>query len=124
MRGRPYTFRAGHQARVLLRHGGGHWSKRGVPVARIQPLLAWLHERHGTWQEVAVLLRMPMSTIKGYANNAHRRRVPPEAAYRIQQLVLAHRRRESVLDQWECEPGLRPFAVLWPAAAGANGGRG
>jgi hypothetical protein len=114
VRGRPYTFRSGHQARVLPRHGGGNWSKHGVPVGRVRPLLQWLHERHGTWDEVAELLRMPKSTIKGYANNARRRRVPPEAARRIQQLVLAHRKRRSVLDQWESEPGMRPVVVLWP----------
>jgi hypothetical protein len=115
VRGRPYAFRAGHQARVRMRHGGGAWSKHGVPVSRIRPLLRWLHERHGTWDEVAKLLRMPMSTIKGYANNARRRRVPPEAARRIQQLVLAHRKGRSVLDQWESEPGMRPVVVLWRA---------
>jgi hypothetical protein len=118
VRGRPYTFRAGHQARVLIRRSGGHWSKRGIPIERIKPLLTWLHERHGTWEAVASLLRMPTSTIKGYANNSRRRRVPPEAARRIQQLVLAHRPREqaSMLDQWESEPGLRPVTGLWPAA--------
>jgi hypothetical protein len=118
VRGRTYKFRAGHQARVLIRRGGGHWSKRGIPVEQIRPLLAWLHQRHGTWDELALLLRTPTSTIKGYANNSRRRRIPPEAARRIQQLVLAHRPREqaSVLDQWESEPGLRPMTGLWPAA--------
>jgi hypothetical protein len=114
IRGRPYTFRCGHQARVLLNAGGGAWSKHGIPVGQVRPLLKWLHERHGSWDQVAILLRIPMSTIKGYANNAQRRRVPPEAARRIQQLVLAHRKR-SVLDQWESEPGMRPVIVLWPA---------
>jgi hypothetical protein len=113
VQGRPYTFRSGHQARVLLYHGGG-WSKQGVAVERVRPLLRWLHERHGTWDEVATLLRMKESTIKGYANNARRRRVPPEAARRIQQLVVAHRKRRSILDQWESEPGTRPLIALWP----------
>lgn len=112
VQGRPFAFRRGHQARVLVR-GGGHWSRRGIPVCKVRPLLAWLHQRHGTWDEVAALLRMSTSTIKGYANNTRRRRVPPEAARRIQQLVMAHRPRRSVLDQWETEPGWRPYLVLW-----------
>jgi hypothetical protein len=83
-------------------------------VDRIRPLLAWLHQRHGTWNEVALLLRMPMSTIKGYANNSRRKRIPPESARRIQQLVLAHRpKATSLLDQWEHEPGIRPTVNLW-----------
>jgi hypothetical protein len=106
VKGEPYVFRAGHHSRVILR-SGGHWSRRGIPVERVRPLLVWLHHRHGTWQAVADLLRMPVGTVKGYANNARRRRVPPTAARRIQQLILAHRTRGSVLDQWETEPGPR-----------------
>lgn len=112
VRGRPHAFLRGHQARVLLR-GGGHWTRRGVPVERVRPLLAWLHERHGTWEAVAVLLRIPTSTVKGYANNTRRRRVPPQSARRIQQLVLAHRPPRSKLDRWETEPGIMPFPALW-----------
>lgn len=103
--GRPYVFCSGHHIRVFPRHAG-HWSKNGIPVEKVRPLLAWLHERHGTWQDVAELLRMPVGTIKGYANNKKRRRVPPEAARRIQQLVLLHRPKGSHLDQWETKPGV------------------
>jgi hypothetical protein len=109
VQGRPFALCRGHQARVLNR-GGGHWTRRGVPVGKVRPLLAWLHQRHGTWNEVAALLRMSTSTIKGYANNTRRRNVPPEAARRIQQLVVAHRPHRSVLDQWETVPGRRPLA--------------
>lgn len=116
VKGRPYAFGTGHQARVVLR-SSGIWSRNGIPVDRVRPLLAWLHRRHGTWKEVAVLLRMPMSTIKGYANNTRRKRVPPESARRIQQLVMAHRSKAtSVLDQWENEPGVRPAVSLWPSS--------
>jgi hypothetical protein len=111
IKGRPFAFMRGHQARVLLR-GGGHWSRRGIPVEKVRPLLAWLHDRHGTWGAVAVLLRIPMSTVKGYANNGCRRRVPPEAAKRISELVLAHRTRGTTLDRWEAEPGVRPRPVI------------
>jgi hypothetical protein len=107
VKGRPFVFRAGHHTRVVPRKGGV-WSRNGIPVDRVRPLLVWLHERHGTWSEVAMLLRMPASTIKGYVNNSRRKRIPPEAARRIQQLVLAHRHRGSSLDQWETEPGFRP----------------
>jgi hypothetical protein len=116
VKGRPYVFRCGHQARVLVR-GGGHWSARGIPVEKVRPLLAWLHDRHGTWGKVAMLLRMPVSTVKGYANNSRRRRVPPEAARRIQQLVLTHRARGTALDQWETVPGIRAYPVLWRSSA-------
>jgi hypothetical protein len=112
LRGEPFIFRAGHHARVFRRQAG-HWSKHGVPVERVRPLLAWLHERHGTWASVAELLQMPKGTIKGYANNSGRRRVPPESARRIQQLVLAHRKRASFLSQWETKPGLRERSPWW-----------
>lgn len=112
IKGRPYAFRRGHQTRVVIRHGG-HWSRRGVAVDKIRPLLAWLHQKHGTWEAVATLLRIPTSTIKGYANNARRRRVPPDAARKIQRLVLAHRNRGSALDRWETEPGFRRHPQMW-----------
>jgi hypothetical protein len=51
------------------------------------------------------MLDIPISTVKGYANNRRRRRVPPESARRIQKLVMLHRRRGGWLDQWETEPG-------------------
>ena len=106
VQGEPYVFRSGHQARVLPRRGG-HWTRHGVPVERVRPLLRWLHQRHGDWRTVAAMLRMPVSTIKGYANNHRRRRVPPLAARRVSQLVLAHRKRGTWLDQWETPPGVR-----------------
>lgn len=109
VRGEPSVFRSGHYGRVAPR-GGGIWSKNGIPVERVRPLLAWLHRRHGSWDVVADLLRMPMATVKGYVNNTKRRRVPPEAARRITELVLAHRRRSSLLDQWQSEPGVRDRA--------------
>jgi hypothetical protein len=105
------VFLAGHHARVFKRTDGS-WSKTGVPVDRVRPLLAWLHERHRTWDAVAALLRMPTSTIKGYANNKQRRSVPPDAAKRIQALVLAHRKRGSALDRWETEPGFRQIPTV------------
>jgi hypothetical protein len=92
VQGEPHVFRSGHHSRVFPRRAG-HWSKNGVPVERVRPLLSWLHKRHGTWHAVAALLRMPVGTIRGYANNAERRRVPPEAAHQILRLVLAHRKR-------------------------------
>ncbi len=116
VRGRPSVFRAGHHARVFPRQAG-HWSKRGVPVERIRPLLAWLHERHGTWRVVAELAQIPIGTLKGYANNRVRRNIPPEAARRIQRLVLAHRDRPSLLDQWETKPGLRSRSPWWRETA-------
>jgi hypothetical protein len=103
---RPFVFVSGHHARVFRRLGAP-WSKSGVPVESVRPLLAWLHTRHGTWDAVAELLGIPTSTIKGYANNRKRRSVPPEAARRIQRLVLAHRKRGTLLDRWETEPGFR-----------------
>jgi hypothetical protein len=90
-------------------------------VERVRPLLVWLHERHGTWRAVADLLRIPVGTIKGYANNRRRVRVPPESARRIQQLVLAHRRRRTLLDAWETEPGVRAETGLLRRPAAARG---
>jgi hypothetical protein len=83
------------------------WSRRGVEVERVRPLLFWLREQHGSMRAVALLLRMPEATIRGYVYNRRRKRVPPDAARTIVRLVLAHRKARSPLDTWEELPGLR-----------------
>jgi hypothetical protein len=57
---------------------------------------------------------MPESTLRGYLYNAKRKRVPPEAAQRIVDLTLAHRRRSRPLELWEEIPGQleQPVIVL------------
>jgi hypothetical protein len=105
--GRPFTFVPGHQIRVLHPRAG-MWSKNGVPVQRIRPLLSWLRERHGSIRAVAALLGIPEATLRGYVYNTKRKRVPPHAASRIANLVLAHRKRGGALEIWEQQPGLRP----------------
>ena len=103
-KGRPFTFVSGHQARVLPARAGT-WSRNGVAVEKVRPLLFWLRERHGTMRDVAELLQIPESTVRGYVYNRNRKRVPPESARRIANLVLAHRRRGGPLDLWEETPG-------------------
>lgn len=71
-------------------------------------MLFWLRDRHGSMRAVAMLLRMPEGTVRGYAYNQRRKRVPPDAARRIAALVLAHRKPRHVVDTWEELPGLRP----------------
>jgi len=105
--GRPFTFVPGHQLRVLHPRAGT-WSRNGVPVEAIRPLLFWLREQHGSMRAVALLLRIPEATIHGYAYNQRRKRVPPDAAQVIVRLVLAHRKPRSPLDVWEERPGFRP----------------
>jgi len=109
--GRPFTFVPGHQLRVLHPRAGT-WSRNGVPVEAIRPLLFWLRERHGSIRAVSRLLQMPEGTIRGYVYNRRRKRVPPQTAKRITDLVLAHRKRAGLLDMWEEEPGLRPVVSL------------
>lgn len=107
--GRPFTFVSGHQLRVIHPRAG-IWSKNGVPVERVRPLLLWLRQQHGSIRAVATLLDTPEATISGYVYNTKRKRVPPEPARRIAALVLAHRKRPGPLDLWEEQPGLRSFA--------------
>jgi len=103
----PYVFVAGHQARVLHARAGA-WSAQGVPVERVRPLLLWLRARHGSLEEVALLVRIPRATLHGYCYNRKRKRVPPDAARAIAELVLAHRRTSGVsIDTWAVPPGLR-----------------
>ena len=83
----------------------GTWSKNGVPIERIRPLILWLRERHGSMRAVAELLAMPESTLRGHVYNTKRKRVPPATAGRIVALVLAHRLPANPLDSWEEEPG-------------------
>ena len=109
--GRPFTFVPGHQLRVIHPHAG-MWSKNGVPIEQIRPLLFWLRERHGSIKAVATMLDTPEATIRGYAYNTKRKRIPPEAARRIVNLVLAHRKHRRPLDVWEEQPGLRPLVRL------------
>lgn len=85
----------------------GIWSRNGVPIEKIRPLLLWLREQHGTIRAVAILLDMPEGTIRGYVYNAKRKRVPPRSARKITQVVLAHNKPYRPLDMWEERPGLR-----------------
>lgn len=89
--GRPFTFVSGHQLRVVHPRAG-MWSRNGIPVHRIRPLLFWLRERHGSIRAVAILLNTPEATIRGYVYNTKRKRVPPHTARKIADLVLAHRK--------------------------------
>jgi hypothetical protein len=109
--GRPFTFVSGHQLRVAHPRAG-IWSRNGVPVQRIRPLLLWLRERHGSIRAVAILLDTPEATIRGYLYNTKRKRVPPHTARKIADLVLAHRKQTRLLDTWEEQPGLRPIVRL------------
>lgn len=104
--GRPFTFVAGHQLRVVHPRAG-IWSRNGIPVERIRPLVLWLRERLGSIRAVAILLEIPEATIRGYVYNTKRKRVPPQAARKIANLVLAHRKPAGPLDLWEEQPGLR-----------------
>jgi hypothetical protein len=121
--GHPFTFVPGHQLRVVHPRAG-MWSKQGVPVERVRPLIRWLRVQHGSVRAVAEMLNMPESTLRGYLYNAKRKRVPPEAAQRIVALTLAHRKHTRPLELWEEVPGRleqpvivfdrRPVAALAP----------
>ena len=111
VKGRPFTFVSGHQARVQHPRAG-IWSRNGVPVETVRPMLLWLRERHGTMRIVAELLAMPEATVRGYVYNRKRKRVPPRTARRIADLVLAHRIRGGPLDRWEEQPGIRDVASV------------
>lgn len=104
--GRPFTFVSGHQLRVAHPRAG-IWSRNGVPVERIRPLVFWLRDRLGSIRAVATLLQIPEATIRGYAYNTKRKRVPPQTAKKIANLVLAHRKPIGPLDLWEEQPGIR-----------------
>ncbi|MGH2658907.1 MAG: hypothetical protein ACRDHS_04395 [Actinomycetota bacterium] len=67
----------------------------------------WLRDRLGSMRAVATLLQIPEATIRGYAYNTKRKRVPPQAARKIATLVLAHRKPTGPLDLWEEQPGIR-----------------
>lgn len=94
-RDEPYVFRSGHQLRVHHPRAGA-WSKNGVEVERIRPLILWLRERLGSVRAVASASRIPESTLRGYLYNTKRKRIPPDPARRIVALVLWHRRRGSL----------------------------
>jgi hypothetical protein len=111
--GRPFTFVSGHQLRIIHPRAG-IWSRNGVRIEEIRPLLSWLRERHGSVRAVAILLEMPEATVRGYMYNTKRKRVPPQAAKKIAALVLAHRKPMRPLDTWEEQPGLRPIDPLLP----------
>ena len=76
-RNRPYVFLSGHHVRV--RHPrAGIWSRNGVPIERIRPLILWLRERHGSVRAVAELLEMPESTLRGHLYNTKRNACRPD----------------------------------------------
>jgi hypothetical protein len=99
-RGEPFVFVPGHHLRVIHPRAGS-WSKNGVDVEKIRPLVFWLRDRYGSIRAVAERLDVPESTLRGYVYNTKRKRVPSPAAQRIVNVVLAHRRRAGPFDQWE-----------------------
>lgn len=110
-RGEPYVFVAGHHVR-LFHPRAGAWSRHGVPVERIRPLLLWLRSRHGSVRATAELLQIPEATVRGYMYNRKRKHVPPDAAAAIVSLVLAHRRATDPLSSWKEPPGeIEPTAI-------------
>jgi hypothetical protein len=104
-RDQPYVFLVGHHMRVMHPRAGA-WSRRGVPVDEVRPLLRWLRQRHGGLRAVADLVEVPEATLHGYLFNTKRKTVPPATAKRIVTVVLAHKRPSNPLDSWE-EPGVR-----------------
>jgi hypothetical protein len=52
-KGRPFTFVPGHQQRIAHPRAG-IWSRNGVPVDRVRPMLFWLRDRNGSMRAVAV----------------------------------------------------------------------
>lgn len=130
--GRPFTFVSGHHLRVAHPRAG-IWSRNGIPVEQVRPLIFWLRDRIGSVRAVATLLEMPEATVRGYVYNTRRKRVPPQAAKRIVRLVLAHRKPNGPLDIWEEQPGIRSPDVLpmmrprtrrLPSRAGPRGSGG
>jgi hypothetical protein len=99
-RDRPYVFVPGHHLRVFHPRAGS-WSKNGVDVEKIRPLVFWLRERHGSIRAVADLVGMPEATLRGYVYNRKRKHVPGPTAKRIVSAVLAHRRPTDPFDAWE-----------------------
>jgi hypothetical protein len=51
-------------------------------------------------RELATVLGMPGSTVRGYVCNRKRKRVPPAAARRIANAVLRHRERWATPETW------------------------
>lgn len=89
-KGRPYVFSPGHHMR-LFHPRAGAYSKAGVEVERVRPLIMWLRTQHGTMRGVAHVVRIPESTLRGYAYKQELQRVPPEAAKKIIGAVLTLR---------------------------------
>lgn len=102
-KGRPFVFTSGHHARVFRRHGGA-WTKRGVSADRVRPLIFWLRDRLGSIRAVAEALGVPESTVRGYVYKRRLKRVPPEAAHAVSELVLLHRPQSAdPLSRWELD---------------------
>lgn len=98
--GEPYVFAQGHHVRVHHPRGGPY-SRKGIDIENVRPLLFWLREQHGSMRAVAEVLRTPEATIRGYACKQQLQRVPPEAAGAIQRAVLSVRARPLAWNEWE-----------------------
>lgn len=71
----------------------GCWGSRGIPVERVQPLARWLVKKYG-WEVPGI----PESTIAGIlCPSSKGRRVSPNTARRVVELVEFHRRAR---DPW------------------------
>jgi hypothetical protein len=88
----PFVFKAGHHLRVQHPRAGA-FSRDGVDVERVRPLIFWLRDRHGTMRDVADALGIAESTLRGYAYKQGLKRIPSSRARAIAVAVARFRRR-------------------------------
>ena len=99
-RGEPFVFAQGHHVR-LFHPRCAPYSRHGIDIDRIRPMLFWLRERLGTMDKVAVRLRLPRSTVRGYAYKQRLKKVPPDAARVIVAEVLRLRDDDRRRQPWD-----------------------
>ena len=98
--GDPFVFAQGHHVRINHPRSAP-FSRQGVDVTAVRPLVFWLRDRHGSMRAVAELLRIPEATIRGYAYKQELKRVPLGTASAIQKAVLDLRRGSPAWNEWE-----------------------
>jgi hypothetical protein len=105
--GEPYVFLGGHRAKYDPQGQGHHpWTRIGVPMERVGPLVDFLVARYGTQLAVSQASGIGQNTLNHWYRRVYHY-AKPDTVLQLTRFVLAHRQPRDPWDQWS-DPALLP----------------